>query len=1134
MNSFTEIYVRRPVLASTISLMILALGLRAIFLLPVLEYPKTENAVITISTTLFGASAETVAGFITTPLEEAIAQANGIDYMTSTSASTVSTITVNLVLNYDADKALTEINTQISSVLDQLPQETQNPVLTIQIGETIDAMYIGFTSDVIDRNQLTDYIVRVVQPQVQAIEGVQNAELYGEKRFAIRVWLYPEKLAAYGLTGTDVSNALARNDFISGVGNTKGQMVQVELTANTNLTDVEEFRELAVTQNNGAIIRLRDVGRVVLGSEDYDQAVLYSGKPAVYLGVQAAPSANVLAMLEEVRQLVPNVQAAMPPGLEAKIVYDSGLFINAAIDEVISALVEALVIVTFVVFLFIGSPRTVAIPVIAIPLSLIGTFFIMLVLGYSINLLTLLALVLAIGLVVDDAIIVVEDVERHISEGSTPFRAAVQAGQDLGRPIIAMTVVLVAVYAPIGFQGGLTGALFTEFAFTVVGSVTISAIVALTLTPMMSSKILKARSQESTGWDDALTRTVDDIYDRFRKRYLRALEASLDNRPVVLTFAFLILASIPVLYSTSQQELAPQEDQGLVLAQSTPAPSATLQQKMLYTEEIYRIAHGYSEVEGVFQLVLSSSVLSGVLLTPWDERDKTATELQYEMQPFMEGVTGFETVMFQNPPLPGSSGLPVQFVIKTTQPVDKLYDVGSQVLEKAQNSGKFIFIDKDLKIDKPQGKINIDRDRVAELGLTLQDVGQSLTAMMSGGYINYFDFDGRSYRVIPQIIQYDRLNPEQLLDTYISVPNSTPTPSGSSSGGASAGSQTSITSGGAQSGAASGSGGGASGGGGSAAFSGSSGSNPAASGFDSSSGAAQSSASAPVTTTTTFVSGGSGGGGSSTSIAPQSTVVPLSSVATLDMQVTPEFIPHFQQQNSMTLSGVPSFGVPLAEALQVLQQIAAEELPEGYDVDYAQQSRQFEQESSGFVVTFAFALLIIFLTLAAQFESYRDPIIILVSVPMSIAGALFFINIGLGGASINIYTQVGIITLMGLISKHGILIVEVARELQENQGATKREAVVGALQIRLRAILMTTAAMVLGVIPLVLASGAGAASRFNMGLVIATGLSIGTLFTLFVVPNVYMLIAQDRSKLTQPDENAEGMPKEDGEPDPAS
>ncbi|WP_299947485.1 efflux RND transporter permease subunit [uncultured Microbulbifer sp.] len=1019
MSNFTEIFVRRPVLASTISLMILALGLRAIFQLPVLEYPKTENAVITVSTTYYGASAETIAGFITTPLEEAIAQAEGIDYMTSTSASTVSTITINLELNYDVDKALTEISAQISSVIDQLPQQTQNPVFSIEIGETIDAMYIGFTADVIDPNQLTDYIIRVVQPQVQAIAGVQTAELIGEKRYAIRAWINPYKLAAYGLTGTDIANALADNDFISGVGNSKGQMVQVELTANTNLTDVEQFRQLVVKQVDGAIVRMRDVGTVVLGSEDYDNAVLFDGKQAVYIGVKASPAANVLSMLEEVRNLIPVVQETMPPGLEARIVYDSGLFINAAIDEVIRALVEAVLIVTLVVFLFIGSTRTVAIPIVAIPLSLIGTFFFMLMLGYSINLLTLLALVLAIGLVVDDAIIVVEDVERHISEGSTPMRAAIQAGQDLGRPIIAMTVVLVAVYAPIGFQGGLTGALFTEFAFTVVGAVSVSAIVALTLTPMMSSKILKPRSQASSSWDSMMVRRVDGVYDQFRQFYLRLLDKSLDNRPVVLTFAFIILASIPFLYDTSKKELSPQEDQGIVLVQSTPASSATLEQKLLYSQQIYDIASKYPETEGMFQLILASSALSGVQLTPWDQRDKTATELQYAMQAPMEGIAGFKNVMFQNPPLPGSSGLPVQFVIKTTLPVDQLNLVGSDFLEKARASGKFIYIDKDLKIDKPQGQIIIDRDLTAELGLTLADVGSSLTNLMSGGYINYFDLDGRSYKVIPQIIQYDRLNPEQLLNTYIRTDNDS--------------------------------------------------------------------------------------------------FVPLSTIATLETAVTPEFIPHFQQQNSMTLSGVPNLGVQLEEALSTLQQLAKAELPEGYTIDYAQQSRQYEQESNTFAITFAFSFLVIFLTLAALFESFRDPIIILISVPMSIAGALFFINIGVGGASINIYTQVGIITLMGLISKHGILIVEVATELQQNKGVGKREAIIGALKIRLRAILMTTAAMVLGVIPLVLASGAGAASRFNMGLVIATGLSIGTLFTLFVVPNVYMLIAIDRSKIVQAD-----------------
>ncbi len=598
------------------------------------------------------------------------------------------------------------------------------------------------------------------------------------------------------------------------------------------------------------------------------------------------------------------------------------------------------------------------------------------------------------------------------------------------------------------------------------------------------------------------------------------MEASLDNSPVVLTFAFLILSSIPILYATSQAELAPQEDQGVVLAMSTPAPSATLQQKLLYMEKIYHNSQDYSEVMGVFQLVQTASAISGFLLTPWDDRSRTATELQYAMQPSMEAVAGFRTVLFQNPPLPGSSGLPVQFVIKTTQPVDQLNIVGSQLLDMAEQTGKFIYIDKDLKIDKPQGQLVIDRDRVAELGLTLQDVGQSLTAVMSGGFINYFDFYGRSYQVIPQLIQYDRLNADQLLDNYIRVPRSS-TPVSSASGGAAPSSS-----------AGGGSGAGAS------LMSSPMGMAPQTS--------AQSGTMTTGTTTTQSsstpmsFSGGpppsapGGGGMATTSNGPLDTIVPLSTVASLEMQVTPEFIPHFQQQNSMTLSGVPAFGVSLAEALQTLQQLAATELPDGYDIDYAQQSRQYIQESSGFVVTFAFALLIIFLTLAAQFESFRDPVIILVSVPMSIAGALFFINLGVGGASINIYTQVGIITLMGLISKHGILIVEVARELQENQGATKREAVIGALQIRLRAILMTTAAMVLGVIPLIIASGAGAASRFNMGLVIATGLSIGTLFTLFVVPNVYMLIALDRSKISQADDNATETPDGDGEADPAT
>ncbi|MTI16325.1 multidrug efflux protein [Rhodobacteraceae bacterium RKSG542] len=1009
--SFTDIFVRRPVLASVISLMILALGVRSALQLPVLQYPKIENAVITITTTYYGASAEVMAGFVTTPLEASVSQADGIDYITSTSSAGTSTITVNLLLNWDPDKALTEITTRITAVRNQLPVNAEEPVLTLSIGDTIDAMYLGFISDVLEPNQVTDFVIRAVQPKVQAIQGVQATEIQGGKTIAVRAWIDPAKLAAFGLTGQDVFNALQANDYISAIGQTKGEMVQLELTSSTNLTDIREFQQLVVAEKDGAVIRLQDLGKVVLGAEDYESAVLFNNVGAVYLGVQAAPGANLLDMIKGVRDLVPELQEIAPPGLDVKVVYDSGVFVDAAIDEVVRTLVEAIVIVIAVVFLFIGSPRTVAIPIIAIPLSLIGTFTIMLMLGFSINLLSLLALVLGIGLVVDDAIIVVEDVSRHISDGKKPFDAALQAGRDLGRPIIAMTIVLVSVYTPIGFQGGLTGALFTEFAFTVVGAVTVSAIVALTLTPMLSSRILKAKGDATSGWDDALTRTIDGVFNAFKARYMRLLEASLRHKPVVLTFAGIVLLSIGVLYTTSSQELAPQEDEGIVLYLATSAPNATLAQKLLYGEQIYEVGQTYDQVIETFQLFVEGQNIGGLLLKPWDERKQTATELQQSMQTKMETVAGFQTVMFQPPSLPGSSGLPVQFVIKSTQPVERVNQVGTAFLEAAKKTGKFAFLEKDLKVDQPQARLVFDRDRAAELGLTMEELGESVGTLLGGAYVNYFDFLGRSYKVIPQVFQFDRLNADQLLDIYVRTSNGTS--------------------------------------------------------------------------------------------------VPLRSVATIENQVQPEFIPHFQQLNSVTISGVPTYGVVQDDALQTLTKLAKDTLPEGFEIDYAQQSRQYEQETSGFVTTFAFALLIIFLTLAAQFESFRDPLIILVSVPMSIAGALVFINIGIGGVSINIYTQVGLITLMGLISKHGILIVEVAREQQE-KGKNKHDAVVAAMDVRLRPVLMTTAAMVLGVIPLIIASGAGAASRYNMGLVIATGLSIGTMFTLFVVPCVYSIIAADR------------------------
>ena len=1007
--SFTDIFVRRPVLASVVSLAILVLGLRSMGSLPILQYPQTENAVITVTTDYPGADPATIAGFITTPLENAIAQANGIDYMTSTSTPGVSTITVNLVLNYAPDKALSEVNTKINSVLNQLPPEAQRPTLSISVGQTIDAMYIGFSSKVLAPNQLTDYLARGVQPKLQAVPGVQTAELLGAKNFALRAWLNPAKMAAYGVTASNVATALANNNYISGLGNTKGQMVQVNLAASTDLHTLDEFRNLVVKTSGGAIVRLKDVANVSLGNEDYDSQVSFDGEHAVYIGIQVAPGANLLSVIHRVHEVFPEIQAQLPHGMQGRIVYDSTEFVNASIHEVIVTLVEALLIVTGVIFVFLGSARSVLIPVIAIPLSLIGTFTMMLIFGFSINLLTLLAMVLAIGLVVDDAIIVVENVHRLLAEGMRPINAAINAARQLGGPIIAMTVVLIAVYLPIGFQGGLTGALFTEFAFTLVGSVTVSAIIALTLSPMLCSKVLKAHE---SGIEGRIVALIDRGFGAIRRAYERRLHGSLNYLPVTAVFAAIVLGSIFFLYSSSTSELAPQEDEGVVIESTTAAPNATLQQKETYDRQVYKVFTSFPETAHVFQIDTPGQIIGGAVLKPWDQRKRTSNQLQPLMQRKLNGIAGVRAVAFQLPPLPGASGLPVEFVIDTTQGFGALNNVAEHFLEKALKSGLFIFLEKDLRIDQPQARVVIDRSKAALLGLSMNDIGSALSSMLGGNYVNYFSLDGRSYEVIPQVAQRFRLNTNQLLNYYIRT----------------------------------------------------------------ASGA----------------------------------MVPLSTVVHITTRTVPESINHFQQINSATIEGVPAPGVALGTALHDLQNLAHETLPAGYNIDYAGQSRQYIQESSGFLGTFGLALIIIFLSLAALFESFRDPLVILVSVPMSIAGALIFVSVGLGGATLNIYTEVGLVTLMGLISKHGILLVEFANELQK-EGKSKREAIEIAAGIRLRPILMTTAAMVLGVVPLLTATGAGANSRFDMGLVIATGLSIGTLFTLFVVPAVYMLIAADHS-----------------------
>lgn len=1011
--NITDIFIKRPVLSTVVSLLILSLGLRAMGLLPIREYPETQNAVVTVSTLYTGADPDVIAGFITAPLEHAIAQANGIDYLTSKSAQGSSIIEAHLRLNYDVGKALTEINTKVNAVLGRLPKAAEVPTLSVAVGQTIDSMYIGFYSDVLSANQITDYLMRVVQPNLQTVYGLQEAEILGGKAFAMRVWLNPQKLAGHGLTASDVYNALSANNFIAAIGRTKGQMVTVDLAVNTNLSALQDFKNLVVYAKNGAIVRLKDVAHVALGADNYDMDVRFDGTQAVYIGIKVAPSANVLSVIQRVKALFPHITGEFPEGLHAKIVYDATEYVHNAISEVLHALLEAILIVTVVIFLFLGSMRSVLIPLVTIPLSLIGAFFAMLLFGYSINLLTLLALVLAIGLVVDDAIIVVENVHRHIESGMSRMQAAVCGARELSNPIIAITVILIAVYLPIGFMGGITGALFTEFAFTLAAAVTLSAIIALTLSPMMCSQLLPdALSAKQGVKENRLAIWIDQQFDRLSSLYARLLAATLQHIPVVLVFLVLVFVSIDLLYRFSNAELAPQEDQGIVLAALTTAPNATLAQTQLYSNQLYKSVAPFPEIAHVFQLDGASglnSSMMGFILKPWSKRAKDATVMQKEIQAKVNQVAGANIAVFQPSSLPGSGGgLPVQFVITTTQSFDKLDTISQKFLQEARKLGIFLFADTDLKRDKPRTILSIDRDKVAQMGLDMQSVGSALSAALGGGYVNYFNWAGRSYQVIPQLRQGDRLNQDQLLNYYITTAN-----------------------------------------------------------------------------------------GMS---------VPLATVAHLKDQVTPETLNRFQQLNSATLSGVLFPGVTQGEALSALNKLAKKLLPTGYGVDYNSQSRQYMQEGSALLVTFFFALLIIFLALSALFESFRDPLIVLISVPLSVWGALIFIALGVGGASLNIYTEVGLVTLIGLISKHGILIVAFANELQLS-GHSKRVAIQMASKIRLRPILMTAVSMVAGVTPLMLAHGAGAKSRFNIGLVIASGTAIGTLFTLFVVPAIYLILA---------------------------
>ena len=997
MRGFTDIFVKRPVLSIVVSTFVLLLGLRAATSLPVRQFPKVVNATIHVETDYYGADADVVAGFLTTPLENAIAHADGIDYMTSQSQNGSSTITANLRLNQDPDRALTEIQARVSAVGNQLPQGSQVPIIQLQNGDSSPALIAGFTSTIMSPQQITDYLKRVVQPVMQSVTGVQDVHLWGAQSFALRAWLDPAKLAARGLTAADVSNALQANDFVTGAGSTTGQMTSVTLGVNTGLHSAQQFRDMVIRQSNGAIVRLGDVAKVELGADDYSSSVLVSGKPGIFVAIEVLPSANILDVVTRAHAKLDSIHASLPQGLDSSIEYDATESVRESISEVMKTLAESLLIVTVVVFAFLRSPRATVIPIITIPLSLIGTFFILWMFGFSINLLTLLALVLATGLVVDDAIIVVENVSREMSEGASRLEAALNSARQLASPIIAMTIVLVAVYVPIALRTGLTGALFTEFAITMVGSVTVSAVLALTLSPMMCRFLLKPHAGPAR---------KRPIYERV---YKPTLHAALSMRFAVVLFGLLVLGASVMLYRGAKSELAPQEDDSFIVEQASAPATATVDYLRVYQPMISKIYNGIPEGRASWQWDQPGGANGGIVLKPGSQRSRTTTEVLADMQQQLAAVPGENIALYQPPSLPGSYGLPVEYVLKTTGSSDELDQVSNTFLQEAQATGLFAYADRDLKIDLPQATVVVDRSKVAALGLDMAKVGNVLNTMLSGGYVNYFSMAGRSYKVIPEVSRASRLNPEQLGQYTVADMNGVP--------------------------------------------------------------------------------------------------IPLSSIAKIVTKTIPESISHFQQMNAATINAVTLPGVSEAEAMKALDGIAARVLPPGYATDTSGPMRQFVQESSGFLATFGLAVVVIYLSLSALFGSFRDPLIILISVPMSLAGALVFIYFGVHGATLNIYSEVGLVTLMGLISKHGILMVEVANE-QQALGESKRAAIEHAALLRLRPILMTTAAMVLGVAPLVFATGAGSAARFSMGLVIAAGLSIGTLFTLFVVPAFYLVLAR--------------------------
>ncbi|ASF16766.1 multidrug efflux RND transporter permease subunit [Shewanella xiamenensis] len=1023
---FTDIFIRRPVLAASISFLLLLLGFNALNSMQVREYPKMTNTVVTVSTSYYGADANLIQGFITQPLEQALAQADNVDFMTSESFLGTSKISVYMKLNTDPNGALADILAKVNSVRSQLPKEAEDPSVEMSTGSQTSVLYISFFSDQINSSQLTDYLERVVKPQLFTIDGVAKVNLYGGIKYAMRIWLDPARMGAFTLSSSDVMQVLQANNYQSAVGQTNSVYTLFNGTADTQVATIEELKRLVIGSKDGLVVRLGDIADVSLEKSHDIYRALANGKEAVVIGLDVTPTANPLTVAADTRALLPEIERNLPPSIGSSILYDSSLAIDESIKEVVKTIGEAAIIVIVVITLFLGSLRAVVIPIVTIPLSLIGVAIIMQMFGFTLNLMTLLAMVLAIGLVVDDAIVVVENVDRHIKLGESPFRAAIIGTREIAVPVISMTITLAAVYAPIALMGGITGSLFKEFALTLAGSVFISGIVALTLSPMMCAKILKPHTAPNR-----FEMGVENFLTGLTRRYSNMLDAVMLHRPVIVAFAIIVFASLPVLFKFIPSELAPNEDKGVVMMMGTAPSTANLdyiQANMGLVTDMIK-AQPESAASLAFVGVPSSSQAFGIApLVPWSERDKSQKQMQEFFAKEVKHIPGMAITTFQMPELPGaSSGLPIQFVITTSNSFASLFQIGTSVLEKVQKSPLFVYSEINLKFDSGTMKLHIKRDLAGTYGVTMQDIGITLATMMSDGYVNRINLDGRSYEVIPQVERKLRANPESLANYYVK--------------------------------------------------------------------------------------------------AADGKSIPLSSLVDIEMVAEPRSLPHFNQMNALTVGGVAAPGVAIGDAISFLQNIGDNELPKGYSYDFLGEARQFVTEGSALYATFLLAIAIIFLVLASQFESLKDPLVILVSVPLAISGALIVLGWThvFGLAKINIYTQVGLITLVGLITKHGILMCEVAKEEQLHRGLSKLEAIKLAATIRLRPILMTTAAMIAGLLPLLFASGAGAVARFNIGIVIVAGLSIGTIFTLFVLPVIYTYLAEKHEPLPVFDEDTDGL-----------